>query len=130
MHHFERWQITLKLCQQEQEHGDDENYFPNECWALVFSCGFSSEVGLPLRGKRRPGEGGWGEWGKQFWGYGGREEDELYWRWWVLGDGTKRRKYMTQLFFHSQTCHLEVELAIFLSVNLMLMIIKIKINNS
>ena len=70
MHHFERWQIILKLCQQEQEHGDDENYFPNECWALMLSCGFSSEVGLPLRGKRRWGEGG-GEGGD-----GGREEGE------------------------------------------------------
>ena len=73
MHHFERWQITLKLCQQEQEHGDDENYFPNECWALMLSCGFSSELGLPLRGKRRWGEGG----GREGEGEdGGREEDE------------------------------------------------------
>ena len=72
MHHFERWQITLKLCQQEQEHGDDENYFPNECWALMLSCGFSSELGLPLRGKR-PGEGGGREGGGED---GGREEDE------------------------------------------------------
>ena len=38
------------------------------------------------------------------------------------GDGTKQRKYMTQLFFHSQTCHLAVELAI--------IIFKIKMNNS
>ena len=74
MHHFERRQITLKLCQQEQEHGDDENYFPNECWALMLSCGFSSEVGLPLRGKRRRGEGGGGRKGEG--GDGGREEGE------------------------------------------------------
>ena len=40
---------------------------------VVLSCGFSSEVGLPLRGKRRPGEGG----GREGEGEdGGREEDE------------------------------------------------------
>ena len=61
------------MCQQEQEHGDEENSFPDECWALVLSCGFSSEVGLPLRGKRRWGEGGGG---KGEGGDGGREEGE------------------------------------------------------
>ena len=39
----------------------------------MLSCGFSSELGLPLRGKRRPGEGG-GREGEG--GDGGREEDE------------------------------------------------------
>ena len=48
--------------------------FPNECWALMLSCGFSSEVGLPLRGKRRRGEGGGGRKGEG--GDGGRKEGE------------------------------------------------------
>ena len=50
-------------------------YFPNEGWALMLSCGFSSEAGLLLRGKRCRGEGG-GREGEG--GDGGREEDELY----------------------------------------------------
>ena len=100
VHHFEKWQSTIKLSQQEQEHGDDENYFPNECWALMLSCGFSSEVGLPLRGKRRWCEGG-GREGEG--GDGGREEDELYWRWWWVGEmGQDRENIRHNFFFHSK----------------------------